>query len=272
MVRPKLASPVVKILAWVVDPDQVPYNKLVMIKPQQFTAKFEDKTEHNAKYVQMAFELVEPSRMEFKAGQYVSIKVDDSGARRPYSICSRPDIDHGFELLIDMTPQGLGTTYLEKLQFGDQIEILAPMGHFTMSKHQDADPAVKPDKSLVFVATGSGIAPFYSMIQDQLQLKQDSRQIYLYWGLRYIEHLFWQDEFERMAEAFPNFHFHPVISRPVPDWMLCRGRVTDCLVVHDLPENPSFYLCGNQAMIDDVTKLLTERKIPAEDIHFEKFF
>lgn len=246
--------------------------KKTMTKPQLFKAKLEDKTAINDRYVHMMFELVEPSRMEFLAGQYVSIKVSDDGTRRPYSICSRPDINHGFELLVDIRPQGVGTQYLQNLEFGQEIEALAPMGRFTMAAEQEADPSIKPDTSIVFIATGSGIAPFYSMVQDQLQLKQDARPIQLYWGLRFVDDLFWQDEFERLMEAFPNFSFHPTISRPIPDWLLCRGRVTDCLSVHELPENGSYYLCGNEQMIDDVKKLLLSKDVAEENIHFEKFY
>lgn len=233
--------------------------------PQKFTAKLEEKLVLNEKYIQFSFELVEPHLMEFEAGQYVSIQVDEAGTRRSYSICSRPDIDHGFELLIDIEPQGVGIKYLQSLEFGQEISLLGPMGEFTLVD----DPS---EKALVLVATGSGIAPFHSMILELLQAKQDPRPIILYWGLRYDQNLFWQDEFEQLAEAFPNFKFHPVLSKPSERWVLCSGRVTDCLSVHDMIEDAGYYLCGGKAMIEDTIKLLQSQGIEEKKIHHEKFY
>lgn len=236
-----------------------------MNPPKPYTARLEERIVQNEKYLELHFELVEPHQMDFVAGQYVSIKVSEQGHRRSYSICSRSDIDHGFELLIDVEPHGLGTTYLENLQLGQEIQLLGPMGHFVIADN----PA---EEQLAFIATGSGITPFKSMIEDLLQVKQDTRQITLYWGMRHAEQLFWMNELAELQEAFPNFRLHPVVSQPLPEWSLCRGRVTDCLSVHQFSEKAGFYLCGNQAMIDQVTTFLAEKQVPAEQIHFEKFF
>lgn len=234
--------------------------------PQKFIARLEEKTQLNEKFVQFSFELVTPHMMDFQAGQYVSIRVDDHGTRRSYSICSRPDINHGFELLIDIEPQGIGVTFLQNLRYGQEIEVLGPMGQFMIEDKQD-------EESLVFVATGSGVAPFYSMIQDRLQVKQDLRPMILYWGLRYADQLFWQDEFSQLAENFSNFKFHPVLSKPAEGWVLCSGRVTDCLSVHDLLPNAGYYLCGGKQMIEDTVKLLTTTlEIKQENIHHENFY
>ena len=83
--------------------------------PQQFKARLEDRIVHNDKYIQCSFELTQPFRMPFLAGQYVSIKVSDRGDRRSYSICSPPGIEHGFELMVDVRPQGLGSKFLQNL-------------------------------------------------------------------------------------------------------------------------------------------------------------
>lgn len=236
-----------------------------MKPPQQFTARLEDKIAHNDKFVQYHFELVEPHTMEFSSGQYVSIKVDDKGTRRSYSICSTPAITHGFELLVDVAPQGIGTQYLENMAFGDEVSILGPLGQFTLDES-------KPGDAIVMIATGSGIAPFRSMIHDLLQHQNDTRPIYMHWGMRHAEKLFWLDEWQDLEKAFGSFRFHPVISRPIPDWNLCRGRVTDCLGLHDLPENAEYYLCGGKPMIDDMIPLLIKRGVPENMIYHEKFF
>ena len=236
-----------------------------MIKAQQFTAKLEDKVELNDKYVQYSFELVSPNKMEFSAGQYISIKVDEKGTRRSYSIFSSPSVDHGFDLLVDIEPNGIGVSYLQSLQFGDEISFLGPLGIFVVNQENQTD-------ELVFIATGSGFAPFHSMILDLLQSKKTQRKITLYWGMRYSKHIFWLDEFQSLMDNFANFSFHPVLSKAEKGWTLCHGRVTDCLMVHGFPENGDYYLCGSKDMIEDSQKLLTEGGISSEKIHFEKFW
>lgn len=236
-----------------------------MTPPQAYTARLEEKFQHNAKYTQFSFELIKPHRLKFQAGQYVSLKVSGQGERRSYSICSTPDIDHQIDLLIDSSPGGLGVKFLQDLDFGAEIEVMAPMGQFVIPENLSAD-------HLIFVATGSGVAPFKSIIEDQLRNKQDQRQITLHWGMRQPEDLFWLGDWEELDEAFDNFHFHPVLSQAPAAWTLCKGRVTDCLSIHQRPDNAVYFLCGSQAMVNDVNMVLTELGIAKELIFTEKFY
>lgn len=236
-----------------------------MQRPQEYTAIFENVEVYNEKFTHLHFELKNPHTIDFKAGQFVSILVNDQGVKRAYSICSDPDIDHGIELLLDTTPQGIGVNYLLNLKLGDEVKFVGPMGRFTVEDDSE-------EEALVLIGTGSGVAPLYSMMVDQLKNKEDKRQIVLYWGLRHAAHLVWQDEFVRWAKQFPNFQFHPTLSQAEKEWSLCRGRVTDCLSVHDLLKNAGYYMCGGKTMIDDCKKVLLERGVDAKRIHHEKFF
>ena len=236
-----------------------------MMTPRLLHAKLEDKLVHNPKHTQFMFELIQPHQLEFMAGQYVSIKINDRGERRSYSICSSPNIKHGFELLVDLEPQGQGSQYLQSLQFGDQIDFLAPLGQFIIASDNQ-------ETVMMMVASGSGIAPFRSMIQDLLQEKRDTRTIILHWGMRFANQLFWLDELEDLMDNFPNFTFHPVISQPSPEWTLSRGRVTDVLKMIDLPVQTGYYLCGSQPMIIDCQEILKARGVAQDLIHYEKFY
>lgn len=233
--------------------------------PQRCTAKLADKIVYNEAFIHYFFEFTEPAAVAMQAGQYVSMQVSERGERRSYSICNSPSETHGFELLIDITPQGVGSKFLENLQFGQTVNVLAPLGVFFMTDSSS-------ESSLNFIATGSGVAPFRSMLMDRLQNHQDQREMTLYWGLRHEDKLFWQDEFQELAEAFPHFHFHPVISQPSDKWPLCRGRVTNCLSVHDISLDAGYYLCGNEMMVKDTMALLTAKGVAAEKIHHEKFY
>lgn len=231
--------------------------------PQQFRAQLQEKKQLTNRFIQYRFELVAPNAILFNAGQYVSIQVAPTGDRRSYSVVSAPTITHGFELLIDHQPAGLGAQYFQHLQTGDEITALGPLGAFSLNLDEE---------SYAFVATGSGIAPFRSMILQLLQQLRTPKQITLYWGLREAGDLFWQAEFQELMRVFPNFHFHPTLSQGPQEWPLCRGRVTDCLSVHDLDLEAGYYLCGATAMITDVKALLESRGIPTTAIHHEKFF
>ncbi|MCC6711467.1 MAG: hypothetical protein IT416_03925 [Candidatus Pacebacteria bacterium] len=235
------------------------------MSPQVYKVKLADKEVLNNKFTRFDFELVDPHELEFLAGQYVSFLVSDKGERRSYSISSSPDIKHGFSITVDVTPAGLGVTFLNNLKFGDEAQVLGAMGEFKIQ----LEPI---EEELVFIATGSGIAPFRSMVIDLLKNKQDQRKITLYWGLRHEEDMIWQDLFQDYAQTFGNFSFHPVLSQAQQEWPLCRGRVTDCLSIHDLPVKAGFYLCGNTAMIEDVKKVLLQRGVEQKLIHHEKFY
>jgi ferredoxin-NADP reductase len=233
--------------------------------PQQFTVKLSHKTVLNPKFEHYDFELVSPNKMSFVAGQYVSFAVSDQGHRRSWSICSSPSIDHGFEIVIDPAPMGVGTQFLQSMKPGDEAQVLGPLGRFVIDESG-------AEQAIVFIATGVGITPFRSMILDLLQVKNDQRPMTLYWGLRHAEDLIWQDEFQELSAHFKNFRFHPVLSRAAQEWPLCRGRVTDCLSIHALPENAGYYLCGNDQMITDVRSLLEGKGVAPERIHREKFY
>lgn len=235
----------------------------LMFPPRQLTARLADKRILNEKFVHYYFELTDSVPFQFIAGQYVSLPVSPHGDRRSYSICSEPSKTHGFELLVDITPQGLGTHFLEGLKFGDEVKVLGPLGKFVVDDAIIAKP-------LQFVATGSGIAPIRSMILDLLQ-RQVTTPMTLYMGIRHETHLFWEDEWQQLSQKFSNFKFHPVMSQPLQEWPLCRGRVTDCLSVHEQPAEAHYFLCGNAPMLADVMKLLRDRGVSDDRIHHEKF-
>lgn len=233
-------------------------------RPQQFTAKLEEKTQHNERYVQYSFELTEPHQMPFIAGQYVSIKVSERGERRSYSICSSPSIEHGFELLLDISPQGLGCKYLESLKYGDTMSFLGPLGTFTVSEQEES--------ARYFIATGSGIAPFRSMILDELQNKHDERPLVLYWGQRHEQDMFWELEFQELAQNFSQFSNKIILSQPGDQWPLDKGRVTDLLTVLEKPVTAGYYLCGNGAMVKQSIEILEQSGVPQTHIHHEMFY
>lgn len=244
------------------------------IRPQKYLAKLAEKyyLTESKRFLLLKFELVEPTRLVFEAGQYMSLQVGSGGMRRSYSIVSTPDKTHGFELLIEILPEGLGSKYLSGLRMGETVEVLGPLGKFVVG----GDQATQGRKKL-FIATGSGMVPIWSMINDLLLNKQDLSPIRFHWGMKREEDLFWVDNLERLAEAHPNFVYDIVLSRGSQEWGLCRGHVQDCLR-RDFPPTTGSglsgweaYVCGSQDIVVDICQSLEGLKMRKELIHHEKF-
>lgn len=223
------------------------------------------------KFQYVDYELIRPPRIEFQAGQYLIMKIPGMDQRRNYSIASAPAQNHSVEILVDVSPGGDGSLYLASMTPGDEVEFMGPAGQFIIADPDD--DLGREEEKLLLVATGSGISPIRSQILDLLQTKKDKREIHLHWGLRYVEDVFWEEDFREMAEFFPNFHFDLVLSRPPRKWPLCSGYVTHCVAAHHRDFSKlGAYLCGNEKMIGDMMQLLAEKGVPKKRIHTEKFF
>lgn len=233
---------------------------------QVFRAKLSEKEVFNERYCLVHFELIEPHRIAFQAGQHILMTVPGVEQKKDYSICSVPEMDHAVELLVDLKPMGEGSSYLQGLSPGDEVEFRAPAGQFVVDGGGKA-------KRLVFVATGSGISPIRSMILDLLGSKGEKREVVLYWGLRNVEDMFWEEEFLQLSEEFPNFKVEIILSQPPDEWKLSKGRVTDLVKVYEEKmAETAYYVCGNKQMIEEVSGLLRGFGVDEERIHFEKFY
>ncbi len=236
------------------------------MKAQQFKSKVSEHILMNEKFQYLHLELLEPHRIEFEAGQYVSIDVG-GGERRSYSVASAPSMKHAVEICVDVTPGGKGSTYLKNLKPGDEVSFMGPLGRFVLSQDKDKE------KKLLFVATGSGIAPLRSMVLDLLVTDKDKREIWLYWGLRYVEDMFWEEDFRMKHQFHQNFNYQLMLSKP-PDerWPLLSGYVTEEIKELEIGSDWGVYLCGNERMMEEVKKITKEAKVGKDQVHFEKFF
>lgn len=245
-----------------------------MKSPQQYIAKVADKyfVSDNQRFLYVKFELVNPDRISFQAGQYVSVKINEAGERRSYSIVSTSDEDHGFHILAEMVNGGKGSEFLKQIKPGQEVEVLGPMGRFVVQENQNTKESENQSK-LLFVATGSGIVPIYSMINDRLINKHETRQMRLHWGMRSEGDLFFVDNLERLAEEHPNFVFDIVLSKPSEQWDLCSGHVQDCLQ-RDFTggmDGWEAYVCGSPEKVGEICAKLVELGIEKDKIYSEKF-
>lgn len=206
------------------------------------------------------------NQIEFFAGQYLTFKLSNK-VNRSYSIASEPGIDK-LEFLIGINPTGVGSSFINQLQVGDNITAIGPLGFFTIEKHCSQ---IKESDSFIFIATGTGIAPIRSIIKDLLINKKIKNNIYLFFGLRFDKQAYLFDEFDNLASMFSNFKFYPVISRPSLDWSGYTGYCQDIIAKSDLDKNSYIFVCGSNKNVDSITKFLIDNNFKKENIFFEKF-
>jgi ferredoxin/flavodoxin---NADP+ reductase len=209
----------------------------------------------------------------FEPGQYATLGLVGSAGKlvqRPMSISSAADKLDEYEFFIRLVPEGALTPLLWQRKVGDPINIKGAKGRFLL---QD------DGRRCLFVASGTGLAPFISMIET-LRARGQSREIHLLHGVSYDYDLAWREQLESLAAdgSFP-LRYVGTVSRPqhCPDWRGCTGRVeaivADHMDEHGLaPENTTLYLCGNPDMITAVEEVAAQRGFPPEQVRKELYW
>jgi len=202
----------------------------------------------------------------FEAGQFVSVVVPGAGPkgrdlRRAYSIASAPEV-RPIELCVKLVEEGPGTNYLNSLKPGATFRGFAPYGDFTYEP--------KAGRHACFISTGTGIAPFRSMVLSDAYRATPPASAICLLGVRTENELLYVPEFEELK-----LKWVPTVSQPQGDWKGFKGRVTDYMrsLGRDFPWlETDYYLCGNGAMIAEIKALLTEKGVQKESIHQEKYY
>ncbi len=196
-------------------------------------------------------------------GQYVSLKVSEAGHRRSYSVASFKDGVIG--LIVDVSPKGVGSVYVESLKVGDKVEIIAFLGNFVVETAE-----TERAKRIYFVATGTGVAPLGPMIEKVLY-GGFTGKVFLSWGLRHETGIYWLDYLESIKKKHSNFDFEIYLSKPTGEWKGKVGHVGDNFMEMETYESV-WYLCGATDMISQMKERLLARGVPEGDINYEKFF
>lgn len=188
---------------------------------------------------------------DFKAGQVVKITTNKDIPPRIYSICSA-EKDEEISILYKIIPSGKLTPILNNLTSGDQFYVSSPYGSFTANN----DPAW-------FIATGTGIAPFISMIFSGYDKNKT-----LIHGSRDIQNLYFYKDMRRMLGS----NYYPCCATAKDD-DIYRGRVTKFISERtDLSQNNKYYLCGKAEMVVEIRDFLINRGIPFQNILSEIYF
>ena len=210
--------------------------------------------------------LIEPESINFKPGQFVSFEMPDpqSGRllTRAYSIASQPSRSGVITLLFNLVSGGPGSGFLFHLKEGEKTQFKGPAGHFYLRDD--------PNRELLFVASGTGIAPIRSMLLANAE-RHNPRPATLFWGLRSQKDLYDQEELAELSSRIQTLTVVTTLSRPDPGWSGESGRVLRLIEERITSvKNLSVYLCGNSGMITDATSLLQKKGLCP--IYREKYY
>lgn len=238
---------------------------------------------------------------DFTPGQYVVLALPGAAPRcqqaepekreaapaklikRAYSIASSSRARQYLEFYITLVRSGALTPRLFALSAGDRLWLgKKTTGVFTLE-------SVPPEMNLVLFSTGTGIAPYISMVRSILA-EDGNRRFVIIHGARHSWDLGYQSELIALADARPQFCYLPVISRPEQEsepWTgetgYCQDAWTRRLIEHrwgftPTPSNTHVFLCGNPNMIEETLELLAEerfqehtKKSPGQ-VHLEKYW
>ncbi len=204
----------------------------------------------------------------FQAGQYINIFVEIDGIRtsRPYSISSPPNQTGYYDLTVRRVEDGFVSSYLlDEVKVGDLFQSTSPSGQFHYNPLFHGD-------NLVFLAGGSGITPFMSMIRE-LTDKDLKRQVHLIYGSRVEDDIVFKKELEERTKGHQNLTVSTVISEPSEGYSGVKGFITADLIKELVKDTSDkmFYVCGPEVMYKFVLVELVKLGIPKRRIRFEVF-
>lgn len=221
--------------------------------------------DHTPTTRQFWIQVEELEKFDFVPGQFVTLDLpihEKPNKRwRSYSIASWPDGSNVFELLIVRAMGGLGTAYLfDEVRVGSQLTFRGAQGVFTLPEELSIDTFL--------ICTGTGIAPFRSMVQHLFRTHTPIGNLHLVFGCRKKEDLLYYEELKELENKLPGFRYHPVLSRET--WDGPHGYVHPIYqtLCHDR-QPARFYLCGWKHMIDEAIKHILEMGYEKKSIHQE---
>jgi len=238
---------------------------------QTLTARLRDANALNDYTRHLEFEVQNSVRFGFVPGQWISLKQnkpDGEEITRAYSIASPPN-GNRFALCLNRVQDGFMSNHLCDMPEGAELSFQGPFGDFILHP---------PMRDTIMIATGTGIAPFRSMLQWLFESPQaspplhENRQVSLVFGVRYQRDLYYDEEFKLLAKEHANFHYLPTLSRADESWSGARGYVQDHVKeIVGSRSDMHAYICGLDRMVSANRDLLKSLGWDRKSIRYEKY-
>ncbi|MGP8217664.1 MAG: ferredoxin--NADP reductase [Bacteroidia bacterium] len=228
---------------------------------------------HNTK--RFFFRIPELQEFKFGAGQFVmlNLPIQSKVTTRSYSIASPPNGTNTLELLISLNEEGLGTPYLfnrdmfKQVKVGSQLPMSQPLGKFMQL------PFTSIESDICLICTGTGIAPFRSLLLDIKNRNVPHHKIDLIFGSRNEVDILYRSEMEELTNTLPGFRYTTVLSREQSP--LYRGEKGYVHAVYEklfLDKRPAtFYICGWKEMVKEARERLQNMGYDKKNIKFELY-
>jgi CDP-4-dehydro-6-deoxyglucose reductase len=215
-------------------------------------------------------------RFDFKAGQFVTMDLPLGEKRkqrwRSYSIANAPDGTNVLEFCIVHLDGGAGSGYFfNEVKIGTEIKFKGPDGGFVLPE--------KIEKDLVLICTGTGVAPFRSMVWDLYNKGETGHNIHLIFGTRHEDGILYQQDFEELMEKMPGFKYEVTLSREKDfsgeyAFPVHSGYVHPIYLEKYPAKDPNvcFLICGWTAMIDEaVANLIVKLGYDRSQVKYELY-
>ena len=257
---------------------------------------------------ELVLDLPEDENLDFRAGGYIQIDIptykvnfsdfeipktfrddwetmelfdlsaeNDEETFRAYSMANHPAEGNRVMLNVRIAtpprgknvPPGISSSYIFSLKPGDKAVVSGPYGEFF---------AKDTDREMVYVGGGAGMAPMRSHIFDLFQTQKTDRKVSFWYGARSKREIFYEEDFQRIADANNNFNFNIGLSEPMPEdnWDGYVGFIHQVLLnnyldKHSDPTEIEYYLCGPPLMIAACKKTLHDLGVEPEMIAYDEF-
>lgn len=201
--------------------------------------------------IKVALRLPPASEFSFRCGQYIDV-LGPGGVRRSYSLANAPVAENALELHIRAVPGGAMSKYwFTEAKVNDLLRLNGPLGTFFLREMRGLD--------LIFLATGTGIAPVKAMLEGigNVPVQGRPRSVAVYWGGRSRDDLYWD------VAKVDVHRYVPVLSRAGAEWKGARGHVQQALM-SDQPAltEAVVFACGSNAMIYSARAVLVKAGLP----------
>lgn len=237
---------------------------------REYKGSVEKMTDLNHDIKLLRLRLPEGEEINLIPGQYVQLQApkyakNKTPVYRAYSVASDPQDKTHVDLCVRLVPDGICTTYVfEHMKEEQTVVFNGPYGDFCLTDTQ---------KDVVFIAGGSGMAPFLSMLAH-IRNEGITRKVTYFFGARAMRDLICLEQMAEFERQIPTFKFVPCLSEPAEtdNWSGDTGLVTEVMKKYctDLTQTEA-YLCGSPGMIDASVAALISRDMPEANIFFDKF-